>query len=171
MHDVPIPEDRVVDPQGIGNPGYSRDPERTPMQWSAAPNAGFCPQGVEPWLPLADDYRENNVEAQENDPTSMLSLVRRLLSLRRELPALAPGSYRSLETGAETFAYLREHEGQKVLVALNFGQEEREIDLSAVGASGEVLCSTHPDREGEARLDGLRLRLDEGVAVRLVDAT
>lgn len=166
MTDVPIPEWRIVDPQGKNDPNYNRDPERTPMQWGAGPNAGFSPEGTEPWLPLADDYRTNNIEAQEGEPRSMLALNRRLLALRRELPVLQLGSYRSLDAGDDgVFAYLREREGKKVLVALNFGPEPKELDLSAAGGTGEVLCSTGMDRSGRVRLDGLRLRPDEGVVV------
>ena len=56
MQDVPIPPERVQDPfeKNVPGIGLGRDPERTPMQWNAAPNAGFT-DGT-PWLPLADDY-------------------------------------------------------------------------------------------------------------------
>jgi len=69
-------------------------------------------------------------------------------------------------------AYLREHGGERVLVALNFGPEPKTLDLAlAVGeASGGVLCSTLMDREDEVKLGGLQLRPDEGVVVRLVGA-
>ncbi len=41
---------------------YSRDPARTPMQWSNEANAGFCDEGVTPWLPVAKDYTTNNLK-------------------------------------------------------------------------------------------------------------
>ena len=69
-----------------------RDPARTPMQWDASPNSGCAPD-VEPWLPVADDYRTYNAATEREDPTSMLNLHRRLLALRRSEPALALGSY------------------------------------------------------------------------------
>lgn len=169
MTDVPIPEHLIVDPQGKNSPAYNRDPERTPMQWNAAPNAGFSLQGVEPWLPLADDYEKVNVEAQENASRSMLALFRRLTALRRETPVLAVGSYRSLDADDNgVFAYLREHEGERMLVALNFGPEPKTLDLSAAAALGEVLCSTGMDRVGkEVEPSRLELRGDEGCIVRL----
>jgi alpha-glucosidase len=93
-------------------PAFGRDPARTPMRWDGSPNAGFCPEGATPWLPVAGDRETVNVEAQERDPRSMLSLFRRLTGLRRELPALAVGSYAPLDVGGEdVFAYLREHGG------------------------------------------------------------
>jgi alpha-glucosidase len=58
MENVPIPPDRAVDPFGLRLPelGLGRDSQRTPMQWDSSENAGFTEPGVEPWLPLADDY-------------------------------------------------------------------------------------------------------------------
>src|SRR5690606_18916794 len=79
MRDVPIPPEMVHDPleRNIPGKGLGRDPERTPMQWSPEPNAGFT-TGT-PWLPIAEDYRSVNVEVQRSDPRSMLNLYRRLI--------------------------------------------------------------------------------------------
>ena len=114
MSNVPVPPAQMHDPQGKANPEHSRDPIRTPMQWNSGPNAGFAPANVAPWLPLASDYQIYNVASEQNDPRSLLSLTRALLALRRSLPALTLGSYRSLDQGnAACFAYLREHEEQR----------------------------------------------------------
>ena len=50
MEDVPVPEEQAQDPARFR--GENRDPERTPMQWTAAAGAGFT--NGEPWLPLGD---------------------------------------------------------------------------------------------------------------------
>ncbi len=166
MHDVEIPPHLIVDPVGKSAPGHGRDPERTPMQWDASPNAGFS-TGT-PWLPVPRDYAENNVEAQRNTYRSQLALFERLTELRHELRSLATGSYRSLDTRTEpVFAYLREYEGERVLVALNFGSSPEEVDLSEAGTEGELLCSTLMDREGGVDPKRLALRPGEGVVVRL----
>jgi alpha-glucosidase len=168
MHDVEIPPELVRDPQGIRSPGYGRDPVRTPMQWDAGPNAGFCPPGVEPWLPVADDYATTNVETQRDDPDSMLSFVRRLLRLRNKLPALTLGVYRPLEIGTDSVvAYLREHYEGRVLVALNFGAKSLEFPLDATGTGGELLWSTRPDRTGGCADPSLKLSPYEGVILSL----
>jgi len=65
------------------------------------------------------------------------------------------------------FAYLREHEEERVLVALNFGSTPEEVDLSEAGAEGELLCSTLMDRERGVDPRRLALRPGEGVIVRL----
>jgi alpha-glucosidase len=87
MHDVPIPHERIQDPWEKGVPGLGRDPERTPMQWSAEPHAGFTRSA--PWLPVADDFTRMNVAAERAEPTSMLALYRSLIDLRRRESALA----------------------------------------------------------------------------------
>ncbi len=172
MTDVKVPPELVRDPQGIRSPGYGRDPERSPMQWSADSNAGFCPKGVEPWLPVADDHEEVNVEAQKGDPSSMLTLFRCLAYLRRKLPALSIGSYRPLDTGSSSvLAYLREYEGNQVLVALNFSAAQRVLNLTDTGKRGEVLCSTLPPRTGDVTLNKIELRSEEGIVVSLASGT
>ncbi|MCA1688634.1 MAG: alpha-amylase, partial [Actinobacteria bacterium] len=64
---------------------------RTPMRWDSSPNAGFCPEGVEPWLPLGGDSGKVNVALQSEDPRSMLGLTGQLLALRRNSPATCLG--------------------------------------------------------------------------------
>ncbi len=172
MRDVEIPQDRVQDPQGLYDPAYNRDPARTPMQWDASPNAGFCPADKKPWLPIANDYETVNVKTQQNDPHSMLSLFRRLISLRRKLPALTVGSYDPLNTGNDSIlAHLREHKGQRMLVVLNFAAERQILDLSKTGEQGEVLCSTYLDLSGRVDLGGLSVRPNEGILMSLNSRT
>ena len=169
MADVPVPPEKVRDPYEKNVPGVGRDPERTPMQWSAEANAGFCPEGVEPWLPVADDHKAVNVVDEADDPRSMLALHCRLIALRRREPALSVGSYATVFAGSDLFAYEREREGRSFLVALNLGPEPRDLGLADRDLSGRISISTHLDREGEEIRGGLRLRPDEGAVVELRD--
>jgi alpha-glucosidase len=165
MTDVTIPPDRVRDPWEANVPGQGRDGQRTPMQWDAGPNAGFSPPDAEPWLPLAEDADRVNVAAQANDPGSMLSLTRRLLSLRREHPALATGSYRPIEEApGGTFCYLRQTDAASALIALNFTDEARTVQLER---PGRVLVGTHADRDGSSVDGRLELHPDEALVVDL----
>ena len=149
MENVHIPLEKMVDPSGLqqpGSPNAGRDPERTPMQWESAPGAGFTQADAEPWLPLADDFAQVNVQAQENDPHSDLNYFRALTRLRREHPALVGGSYRSLDSGHDdVFAFERELAGERLTVWLNFGGEAR-----AVSAGGRTLLSSLNDHPGAA---------------------
>jgi alpha-glucosidase len=164
MHDVAIPHEQAFDPMEFLSPGTGRDPERTPMQWDASPNAGFT-RG-EPWLPVADDYQTYNVEVEQQDMGSLLSLVHRLLLLRRATPTLQVGSYVEVDTlNDQAFAYLREYEGHQVLVALNFSPACQDVDLTEVGTHGNIVISTFLDREGPVELTRLTLRGNEGVVI------
>ena len=164
MRDGDIPPELVQDPweKNVPGIGLGRDPERTPMQWDAGPNAGFT-TGV-PWLPVADDHRTNNVATQRDDPRSMLTLHRRLLALRRAEPALAIGSFAPVEDTGGVLAYHREHGNKRFLVALNLGPEPRRLRLDG---GGRVALSTHLDRKGEEPGGVLELCGDEGVILDL----
>jgi alpha-glucosidase len=166
MHDVPIPPQLIQDPfeKNVPGRGLGRDPERTPMQWCARENAGFT--GGVPWLPIADDYREVNVEVERDDPRSMLSLYQRLMSLRRGEPALEVGRFEPLDTEGDVLAYIRRgREGESTfLVALNLGTRTQRLPVAEAGA---IALSTHLDRAGERIGGTLELRPDEGVIVRM----
>jgi alpha-glucosidase len=141
LADVAIPPDRVQDPRELREPGlgFGRDPVRTPLPWNGSPNAGFTTG--EPWLPLNADWPARNVEAQRKDPYSMLSLHRNLLRLRRAHPALAIGSLRLIEAQGDVLAYIRAHEGEQIVVALNLGSAPHRVTLP----EGRLLLSTIGD--------------------------
>jgi alpha-glucosidase len=166
MRNVPVPVEMMQDPPARFDPAHSRDPYRTPMQWDASAGAGFT-TGT-PWLPLADDYTTVNVAAQQNDPRSMLALFGRLITLRRELPALTIGAYKAVAQNVDdVFAFERTHGDQKLLVLLNFGTDEHTLNLESSSTNATVLCSTHMDREGTVDLQRVTLRSDEGLMLRL----
>mgnify|MGYP001290744269 CR=1 FL=1 len=169
MHDVEIPPDRILDPWEKSRPGLGlgRDPERTPMQWDATPNAGFCPPSIEPWLPIANDYKQVNVAAQRANPRSMLSLTHALLKIRHASPALSIGTYASIpDVPDDCFVYLRQFNEQSYLIALNFSSKEQQIRLLEMG-TGRIRLSTHLDRKGMVDLGSFGLREDEGCVVEM----
>ncbi len=161
MTDVPIPVDEVQDPFEKNEPGkgLGRDPQRTPMQWSSAPGAGFTTGA--PWLRLADDWRETNVEALAGDEQSMLALYRRLIALRRSESALHEGSYEPVAVGPDVLAYARVHDARRLVVLLNFGATAVAVSPSLL-SNAALLISTHPDGSDTSGT-GLSLRAGEGV--------
>jgi alpha-glucosidase len=169
MRDVPIAPERLRDrfESNVPGIGAGRDPERTPMQWDASSNAGFCAAGVRPWLPVADDYRTVNVAAQTRDAGSMLSLVRRLIALRHRERALSVGSYQLAFAGGDLLAYAREHVGRRLLVALNLGPQPQVLDMGPRRLSGVIRLGTRQGREGEPVRGTLALRGDEGAVIEL----
>jgi alpha-glucosidase len=163
MQDVVIPPDRVQDrfEKNLPGLGFGRDPFRTPMPWSAdAPGAGFT--SGRPWLPVGGDVDAVNVAGERQDPASILWLHRRLLALRRAEPALSVGTYAPLPAPEGVLCYAREHEGRRLVVALNFTSRPQAIGPPPGGRT--ILLSTHLDRHGEVGGE-LRLRGDEGVVI------
>ncbi len=164
MVDVPVAPDQVQDPfeKRVPGIGAGRDPERTPMRWDASASAGFTTG--DPWLPIGDGVKACNVETERADPTSMLSLHRALLKLRRKRPALAIGSYERVPMTSECLAFIRRHENEHLLVTLNFGKAPLTLKVPAEFTGGRVLLSTTMDRGGNAS-DTLALRPAEGVVL------
>ena len=167
MLNVPVPQELIHDPPGKVNPQYSRDPERSPMQWDGSAHAGFCAAEATPWLPIADDYKIYNVAEEQHDPRSFLMLTRRLLELRRAIPALTLGSYQSIEQENEhCFVFVRQYEDQRYMVALNFSNQDQV--LTVVGhTEGNIVLSTSLDREGLIDLSKVHLRSNEGIFISL----
>ncbi len=122
-----------VDPEeaAIRAGEMSRDKNRTPMQWENAPNAGFCPGTVEPWLPVNPNYADGiNVSDQDDDPNSMLSFYRELLRVRKSTPALIEGDYTRLSGESDQYlAFLRTTAQQTILVVLNYAVTSQTLQL------------------------------------------
>jgi alpha-glucosidase len=163
MVDVPVATVDARDPLEHREPGRGRDPERSPMQWDSSPNAGFCPPGIEPWLPLAADAPSVNVAGQAEDPDSLLTLTRRLIQVRREHPVLHRGDFEPFgPTPDGTYAFRRTSRAGRLLVALNLDDAPASIPHTG---SGDVLIGTHRDRDGSAVEGRLELRANEAVVV------
>ena len=159
MRDVAIPPERIRDPVGKRFPAVGRDPERTPMQWRAAPGAGFT-TAADAWLPIASDADAINVADQAQDPRSLFSFYRRLIWFRKASDALRRGTYRPLDGPPDTFVFIREHAGVRLLVALNFADEDRAVVLPS---PAHVELSTDYDRRREPVSGTLVLMPNEGV--------
>lgn len=163
MCNVAIPPDEVQDPAEKNEPGLGqgRDPERTPMPWDGSENAGFTTGW--PWLPIGDQYEFVNVEAQEQDRSSMLHLYRRLIQLRRNYPALVSGKLQNVKAAKSLLSYQR-HEGDVLLaVALNVGHEPLQSDVGV----GSIIACTHLEREGNNTAGMVELQPGEGLVVHI----
>lgn len=108
-----------------------RDRNRTPMQWTDAPHGGFCPDGVEPWLPVNPDYIAGvNVKAQEAASGSLLGFYRRMLEVRKTFPALQTGEYIEMDSGNEdVYIYQRRDELEALVVVLNLSGSGQKLTL------------------------------------------
>ena len=101
----------------------ARDNARTPMQWTAGPNAGFT-TGT-PWMRVNPNYTAINAEAALADPGSVFYAYQKLIALRKANPVFAAGDFKLLCPGdTQVFAYLRRGGGQTMLVAANLSGQD-----------------------------------------------
>ena len=95
----------------------SRDNARTPVQWSDSDNAGFT-TGT-PWLKVNSNYKDINVQNQENDPDSVLNYYRKLVATRKSSEYKEVFTYGVFEPAYEdteyVMAYYRVSDNQRIL--------------------------------------------------------
>ncbi len=142
----------------IGRLGWpkekGRDGERTPMQWDATVNAGFN-QGAATWLPVGSDYKTRNVAVESADPASVLNWYRRLIELRRTVPALSEGDYNTLPVSDEhLLAFSRTLQGKTVVVLLNMSGDEQTVSLADLAPRGLRALAT-----SAATMSGAQVKL------------
>jgi alpha-glucosidase len=168
MEQVEIPEGRIRDPfeLNVRGLGLGRDGCRTPMQWDASPHAGFS--RTDPWLPVHENFGRANVACEHDESGSIYRLYRRLIEIRRKSPAMIFGAYRPVAAPGDMLLFIREYEGERLLVALNFGDEPTRLELPREAAEGRVAFSTFADREEEQVADRLHLRPKEGVIIAIL---
>jgi alpha-glucosidase len=167
MNQVAIAPDEVRDPMGKNIPdlGLGRDGCRTPMQWDSTAHAGFST--ADPWLPVGGRFAKDSVVDQRRDKTSIYQLYRRLIDLRRKRAALLSGSYGRVLAEGNLLVFTREIGGERILVALNFGDEPVAASLASGELAGRLLVSSAGDREGEPVRGSVSLRAHEGMVVDL----
>jgi maltose alpha-D-glucosyltransferase / alpha-amylase len=125
---------------GMGDNIYlgDRNAVRTPMQWDGDRNAGFS--GANPqrlYLPLIIDPEFHpqavNVESQEQNPSSLLWWMKRLIGIRQRYRAFGRGSLEMLRPdNRKVFAFIRRFEDELILVVVNLSRNVQcaELDLS-----------------------------------------
>ncbi|MBI4565882.1 MAG: maltose alpha-D-glucosyltransferase [Planctomycetes bacterium] len=126
---------------GMGDNIYlgDRNGVRTPMQWSADRNAGFSranPQRL--YLPIIIDpeyhYEAINVEAQQNNPHSLLWWMKRMIALRKRHKAFSRGTIEFLfPENRKILAFIRHWNDESLLIVANLSRftQFAELDLSA----------------------------------------
>ncbi|HEX7973703.1 MAG TPA: alpha-amylase family glycosyl hydrolase [Anaerolineales bacterium] len=108
----------------IGMFGGKPDPQiRTPMQWSAEPNAGFT-TGT-PWEAVYPFYEQANVAAENGKPDSLLSYYRTLIHLRSQHIGLRLGETDVVDSGdaGSVYAVLRAAKDEALLVVINLSPD------------------------------------------------
>jgi oligo-1,6-glucosidase len=140
-------DEKGKDPQAILKVIHakSRDNARTPMQWSAGPQAGFT--SGKPWLKVNPNYPAINVEQALADPDSIFHYYQKLIRLRKTTPAVVYGAYDLiLPEHPQIYAFTRTLGDERLLVALNFSPDPAVFDLPAhlASAPAALLIANYP---------------------------
>ncbi|HZW52524.1 MAG TPA: maltose alpha-D-glucosyltransferase [Candidatus Elarobacter sp.] len=129
-----------------------RDGVRTPMQWSPDRNGGFSAvEQVRLFAPVVTDptygYEAVNVESQHRNTSSLLNWMRRIIAVRKATKIFGRGTLTLLyPSNRRVLAYLRDHEGETVLVVANLAHTAQAVELDLGQFAGrtpyEMLGST-----------------------------
>ena len=145
----------------------SRDNARTPMQWTSGENAGFT-KGTA-WLKINPDYKEINVEDQENNPDSVLNYYRKLVALRKSDEFKNVFTYGEFipeyEEMDDILAFYRTNAATSILVVANFGTDAASIELK--GNVKRVLMSNQKNETVDYTKNRLNLKSCEVVVLEM----
>lgn len=125
----------------------TRDNSRTPMQWDDHSYAGFSK--VAPWLLVNPNYQMINVADQTNDPESILSFYKKMITLRRENKGLIYGSFNEyLPENEQLFVYERVLDEERYLIIVNLTDEAATYTLpTEIETKWEVLLENQSGQE------------------------
>ncbi|XP_055922695.1 maltase A1-like [Eupeodes corollae] len=107
---------------------FTRDPSRTPFQWSNSKNAGFS-TAAKTWLPLAAGYETTNVEDERKSPKSHFNIYKALVNLRKQSKLLKNGTYRFKALSDSIFVLERSLNGEKLVLLANVGNSASTINI------------------------------------------
>jgi alpha-glucosidase len=132
-----LPEHLLQDPawERSGHRFRGRDGCRVPLPWSGARSPfGFSAADVRPWLPQPANWQYLTADAQRSDPTSMLSLYRNALELRRKLPGWGQHLFTWLDSPRDVLSFER---GDGLRCVVNLSRDDYQF-----GSLGQVLLSS-----------------------------
>ncbi|XP_041359919.1 maltase 1-like isoform X3 [Gigantopelta aegis] len=178
MEEIQVSFEDTQDPQGLkqGKEYYaefSRDPCRSPMQWTSSVQSGFSTSPT-PWLPVHGHYRTVNVEVQKNSKSlSPLQLYRKLAFLR-EHPSFQTGSLQYVVVNKNILSYVRGSDGEgRFLVAMNFGHKTSTDNYSIHPVNtekGTVVVTTsslNSEEKNTRSLKDISLLPGSGIIIKL----
>lgn len=130
----------------------ARDNARTPMQWSDEKNGGFT-TGI-PWLKVNPNYKEINVKESLADENSIFHYMQKLIRMRKENLIAVYGDFKEYEPdNLQLYIYERNYEDQKMMVVLNFSDQEASFALPEEWKKEEpkFLIGNYPEKPLQSR--------------------
>jgi len=132
LTEAEIPFEKIQDPYGkYFYPKYKgRDGCRTPMVWEHhRQNAGFSisDNSATPWLPIPSEHLTLAVNCQTEKSDSILNWYRKIIGLRRKIPALLEGTIEANTIG-NLLQIIRRYQNTVINIYCNLGVEEELLD-------------------------------------------
>ena len=133
---------------GMGDDPFlgDRNGVRTPMQWSPDKNGGFSRAPHHRlFMPAIDrgpySYEFVNAEDAERDPYSLLGFTRRILAIRQQhVKTFGRGTFTLLPVENQSIlAFVREYEGERILVVANLSRFVQSTFLPKDNAYGGLV--------------------------------
>ncbi|GHN36315.1 alpha,alpha-phosphotrehalase [Lactobacillus delbrueckii] len=142
----------------------SRDNSRVPMHWDDSKYSGFSQ--VKPWL-LPTHQDEINVK-KELAEGEVFAFYQKLIALRKQEAVISAGGFREiLPDDQQVFAYVRELDGEKLVVFNNFYGKDAVVSVpSDLQECGQVLLDNY-QRELSCLPSELSLRPYESLTFRI----
>lgn len=145
----------------------SRDNARTPMQWDDSKHAGFTTGN--PWMKVNPNYKEINAKKAMKDSNSIFYYYQKLIRLRKEMPIFIYGTYDLiLPDHEEIYSFTRTEGNQKLLVILNFSENQPEFKLpDEVSYTHKELLISNYHVDVTESIDSIQLRPYEARVYKL----
>ncbi len=122
--------------------GYIRTGSRTPMHWSDAKNAGFSDSDSDIYLPINENFRSVNVEAEEQNSNSLYNTVKNLVLVKRKYPELF-NALNEIELISDTYPIVFKRKGGDGELICAFNPSDKEVTIRNFG--GEILVSQNAE--------------------------
>ncbi|XP_017476173.1 PREDICTED: maltase A1-like [Rhagoletis zephyria] len=152
---------------------FTRDPSRTPFQWSDGKNAGFS-SAAKTWLPLAPEYEILNVEVESSSAYSHLAIYKSLVELRKTSKTLQNGAYKYKALDDGVFVLKRSLAGEETIVFVaNLGNAAKTVNLQTdfdtylPNAMNLKILSADSSKTIGTEINLTRLSLESGEALVL----
>ena len=125
----------------------SRDNARSPMQWDSSDYGGFSTESS--WMEINKNYKEINVKKELNDENSILNFYKNLIKIRKNSKTLIYGEFKLLlEEHDEIFAYERNLNNEKYLIAGNLSNNQVNFNMKQLGYKDfEIIVKNYEELE------------------------
>lgn len=130
----------------------SRDNARVPYPWNEEKYGGFS--DADPWLACNEQAQKRRIcfENQKNDPDSVLSFYKKLISLRKSSDwsdTLNAGRIRFEEGNEEVIAFTRQKEEKELLVLCSFADHP----VKTLCRKGTLILDNYKETDMNVKVD------------------